>query len=109
VPSIDTSAGAIERAGFIDARQIGPAKIASIPTTDPDAVVKLDHTHDLALADDAWITVAAFGSGPYPRGMAQPSDHVARALTNPVYVDVDGNGRFDPPGARTCDFGGLTP
>ena len=26
---------------------------------------------------------------------------VSQALANPIYVDVDGNGRFDPPGLPT--------
>lgn len=83
--------------------------VAEVPADAPDAVDKLQAEVPLSLTQDAWIAVAAFGSGAYPAGMAQPPSHVARVLTNPMYVDVDGNGRFDPPGGRACDLDGRVP
>jgi hypothetical protein len=81
--------------------------IAELPATDPDGVEKLAASVTLDLPRDANVVVAVFGSGPYPRGLEQPPAHVARALTNPIYVDVDGNGTFDPPGGKACDLTGL--
>ena len=54
---------------------------------------------------DTQLTVAAFGVGTLPDGMPQFSAAgVPRVLTNPIYLDVDGNGRFDAPGGRICDY-----
>lgn len=76
--------------------------VAVRDATAPDAVEKLDTTFDLALAADTQIVVVADGSGAYPLGLRQPGDTVPRALTNPIFVDVDGNGTWDPPGAKGC-------
>lgn len=83
--------------------------VAVVDATAPDDVLKLDTTLSLDLEADAWISVAAFGSGAYPRGLAQPPAHVARAISNPIFVDVDGNGRFDAPGGKVCDLGDAVP
>ena len=58
----------------------------------------------LELAEDAFIVVEVLGKGSlYPvvqerswSGL-QADATTPYALTNPVFVDVDGNGRFDPP------------
>lgn len=81
--------------------------VAVVDTTDPDAVVKLDDAVTLDLDADAHITLVVMGSGSYPRGLDQPGANVARAITNPVFVDVDGNGVFDPPGGKACDLGDI--
>jgi hypothetical protein len=40
-----------------------------------------------------------------PRGLAQFDPLVTpRFTTNPIFVDADGNGRFDPPGGKTCTY-----
>lgn len=54
---------------------------------------------ELALERDAALVVQASGQGTlFPVVQASPDEGVAPyALTNPVFVDVDGNGRFDPP------------
>jgi len=64
---------------------------------------------DLALARDAFVTLEAgapLDADPAAWIRAHPGLYteviapgfVSTAFTNPVFVDVDGNGRFDPPG-----------
>jgi hypothetical protein len=62
----------------------------------------------LELAADAFIVVEAVGKGSlYPVVQVRSWSGLAEdavtpyALTNPVFIDVDGNGRFDPPLPRT--------
>ncbi len=63
----------------------------------------LTFTLDVPLEKDASLVVEVMGkSGLYPVMQRPTSGQVesailAYALTNPVFVDVDGNGRFDPP------------
>jgi hypothetical protein len=65
----------------------------------------------LELEDDAFIVVEVMGAGSlYPvvqlrswNGL-QADAVTPYALTNPVFVDVDGNGRFDPPLPRTIQL-----
>jgi len=49
--------------------------------------------------------VAGFGANLYPRGLASfnPTG-VPRFLTNAIFVDADGIGRFDPPGGKACSY-----
>ena len=64
----------------------------------------------LELTDDAFIVVEVAGNGSlYPvvqvsswSGL-QEDAVTPYALTNPVFVDVDGNGRFDPPLPRNIE------
>jgi hypothetical protein len=52
-------------------------------------------------------------------GVAGTADDIglrALAVSNPIYIDVDGNGRFDPPGVAStahpalgCPGGGTMP
>ena len=81
--------------------------VAELPATAPTGIEKLATTVPLTLARDANVVIVVVGSGPYPRGLEQPPDWVPRAISNPIYVDVDGNGVFDPPGGKACDLRGL--
>ncbi|MCA9773828.1 MAG: hypothetical protein KC466_15530, partial [Myxococcales bacterium] len=49
---------------------------------------------------DAWVIVDARGSPGVSGGMfpVDPDGERAHGFTNPVYVDTDGNGRYDPDG-----------
>ena len=78
-------------------------EVLTVPATDPGGVVKLSESLDLSLTEDSHITLAAFGEERLPAGLPNfnPS-RVPRVLTSPIYVDVDGNGVFDPPGGREC-------
>ncbi|MFA9564852.1 MAG: CehA/McbA family metallohydrolase, partial [Acidimicrobiales bacterium] len=76
-----------------------------------DPVRRLVADVHLELADDAFIVVEVVGKGSlYPVVQVRTwsglqADAVTPyALTNPVFVDVDGNGRFDPPLPRTIQL-----
>ena len=78
----------------------------TLDTTAPDGVVKLDTTVTLPLADDAHVVVLGFGEGDMPRGFeGYDARTVPRFVTNPVFVDVDGDGVWTPPGPRSCATG----
>jgi hypothetical protein len=80
-------------------------QILKIQTSDPDGIVKYDGTMTLSVPKDGHIVVAGFGSKRVPLGMEQfIPDFVPRFTTNPIYVDADGNGVFDPPGGKTCSY-----
>jgi hypothetical protein len=80
-------------------------QVADLDADDPHGVVKLDTTLPLHLDADASIVILGFGAEPMPAGLPDydPSG-VPRVITNPIYVDADGNGRFDAPGGKTCDY-----
>lgn len=71
-----------------------------------DNVLKLRETVRLTLPGDAHIVVEAVGRRSlYPVVQAGSTSDPSRtvlpyALSNPVFVDIDGNGRFDPPLTR---------
>jgi hypothetical protein len=75
----------------------------------PENLVRILRSETLALAGDALLTLEAGApldadpdawqrerGGVYAARVAP--GFVAQALTNPIFVDVDGNGRFDAPG-----------
>jgi hypothetical protein len=63
-------------------------------TADPqNPVIRYDATIALAPAADTWYVVFVTGDG--SRAPVQTSRSFA--FTNPIWVDVDGNGSFDPP------------
>jgi len=70
-------------------RNFGFAELA----LERDAFVTLEAGAPLAADPRAWI---ARHRGPYTDAIAP--GFLPAAFTNPVYVDVDGDGRFDPPG-----------
>ena len=76
-----------------------------VAASEPGGIVKYDGELAVPVARDAHIVVAGFGSNRLPRGLSQYNpNHVPRFTTNPIYVDVDGNGIFDPPGGKTCIY-----
>jgi len=80
-------------------------QVAKIAATSPSAVVKYDGTITIPVARDATVVVLAMG-GKLPMGLEQGGDptQMPRATTNPIFVDVDGNGVFDAPGGKTCTY-----
>ena len=75
-----------------------------VPTTAPDGVVKLDTTLTVPLSQDSHIVVLAFGKKPMPKGLqGVNAAKVPRVVTNPIRVDVDGDGKWTPPGGKLCD------
>jgi hypothetical protein len=53
----------------------------------------------MKLARDAWVVVRVDGDKPLAPvvGDLKRFDVRPLALTNPVFLDVDGNGQYDPP------------
>lgn len=80
-------------------------RIAEVSSTDPDGVVKFDGSVEVTLQRDAYLVVLGWGDGFLPLGLPQfDPTGVPRFTTNPIYVDVDGNGMFDPPGGKECSY-----
>ena len=80
-------------------------EVMIIEATDPLGVVKLDTTVDVDVVEDAHVVVAAFGEQRYPDGLPNfDPDGVPRVLTNPIFVDVDGDGVFGGAPGRECAY-----
>lgn len=66
-------------------------------TVDPSAnVVRYDETVNLSVGDDAYFVVRA-GHTTAKLGPVNPGQNTY-AITNPIWVDIDDNGVFNPPG-----------
>ncbi|MGC9043295.1 MAG: CehA/McbA family metallohydrolase [Myxococcota bacterium] len=79
--------------------------VKNIKTTNPSSLIKYDDTIKVAVEKDSSIVVAGFGKQRLPSGFAQFNPtNVPRFFINPVYIDVDGNGKFDPPGDKKCTY-----
>jgi hypothetical protein len=77
--------------------------------------VRFDEDIVLTLDRDSTIIAEVLGNKSlYPVLQARSRDGLLEnavlpyALTNPVFVDVDGNGRFDPPNARKIELVEIT-
>lgn len=82
-------------------------ELQTIDAANPvDSAIKFADTVNVSIPlEDAHIVLAAFGQKSLPRGLEQfEAGNIPRVITNPVYVDVDGNGQFDAPGGRACDY-----
>jgi hypothetical protein len=81
-------------------------EVARIPATDALGLQKLKTSKLLQLTKDAHIVVAAFGTGPMPRGFARVDEplRLPRAVVAPIFVDADGDGVWTPPGGKTCSY-----
>lgn len=85
-------------------------QVATIAATNPGDTVKIVSGVELSLWQDSHIVVAAFGYGDMPLGFTNYSpEGRPRGITNPIFVDVDGDGVFTPPGARSCQYDLLGP
>ena len=80
-------------------------QIAKVATTNIHGVIKYDDTLHLNVSRDSTIVVLVMG-GKLPMGLEQGGDpsQMPRATTNPIFVDVDGNGTYDPPGGKACAY-----
>ena len=71
----------------------------------PDSATKYSGSIALPVPTDrdAHITVLGFGKQALPRVFEQfdPAE-TPRFVTNPIFVDSDGNGVYDAPGGKTC-------
>lgn len=80
-------------------------EVASAAASAPGGTTKFKGSIPLALGKDAHVVVVAFGKNPLPRSF-DPADakRVPRVITNPIYVDVDGDGQWTAPGGKTCSY-----
>ena len=82
----------------------GERKITFPVNSLPVEPLKFDKKLEITLNRDAYLVVEVIGQRTLYPVVQQPADNgkleeaaLPYALTNPVFVDVDGNGRFDPP------------
>ncbi len=81
-----------------------------VQATAPGDVVKLDKTLQVPIPAavllsglDAHVTVLAFGKQPMPKGLESADAHkVPRVITNPMVLDLNGDGAFQGPGGKAC-------
>ncbi len=80
-------------------------EVLKAPTDAPGDVVKHDQSYAVAVTADAHIVVAGFSDEPLPRGLPQFNPrNVPRFTSNAIYVDADGNGTYDAPGGKACNY-----
>ena len=79
---------------YLDGNEVKRWKVAR--GTDP---VRFHDSWPVTDTRDAWAVVRVDGDEPLAPvvGDRKRFDVRPLALTNPVFLDVDGNGRFDPP------------
>jgi hypothetical protein len=82
----------------------GERKVIFPVSVKETAVAKFEEEISLTLKEDSYICVEALGKRTLFPVLQQPSRSgllkdgtLPYALTNPVFVDVDGNAKFDPP------------
>jgi hypothetical protein len=88
---------------------------AEIVVKDPNALVKFDGVVEVPVGGlgknknsavkDSYVVVMGFGTKAMPPGMAGVNaSAVPRFITNPIWIDVDGDAAITPPGAKSCTF-----
>jgi hypothetical protein len=78
-------------------------EVAEVVTDTPDAVLKHDGSIDLSFDEDVSIVVLGFGTRGMPRGLRDYDPaNTPRFISNPIFVDVDGDGAFTPAGPKAC-------
>ncbi len=93
----------------------GHRKMILPVTTDSDSIIQFSEEIGLILSEDSYIAVEVLGKDSlYPvlqsraRAGLLENATLPYALTNPIFIDVDGNGQFDPPvqgGIQQKDMG----
>ena len=94
----------------------GERKIVLALEDKGESVVKFQDSIHLDLEKDAYIVVEVLGKKslyPVVQGQSEgglPENAILPyALTNPIFVDVDGNNRFDPPAQEKIRFVSKNP
>jgi hypothetical protein len=78
---------------------------ATRASDDPHGVLKVDARCPLPVTGDHSVVVVGIGADPMPRGLeGYDAAKVPRFVSNPVFVDGDGDGVWTPPGPKTCDW-----
>ena len=72
-------------------------QVGEIPIDPADSVRRLDTTMKLPVRQDGWLTVIVEGDDPMtPVFEPKERDVLPLAITNPVFVDFDGDGTMSP-------------
>ncbi len=80
-------------------------EVLTVATTAPDELIKFDDVVEVPILEDSHVVVAGFGTKAQPRGFyLGTARRVPRFVTNAIYVRTDEDGRFNPPGGKTCDY-----
>ena len=80
--------------------------VADFPATDPHGLTKYAGELDLPVVGDAYVVVLGFGAEAMPRGLEDyDATSVPRFVSNPIFVDGDGDGSWTAPGAKPCATG----
>ncbi len=80
-------------------------EVLRLPATAPYGSQKLKETVTIPVPKDAHVVIVAFGKDAMPRGFDDAdARRVPRALTNPIYVDADGDGKWTAPGGKACSY-----
>ncbi len=94
----------------------GERKIIFPVKSEEDSLIKFDEEIELKLKEDSYIAVEVLGSKSlYPILQKQAKEDkynratLPYALTNPIFIDVDGNGQFDPPWDKKVEFRSSMP
>ena len=94
----------------------GERKIIFPVKADEDSLVKFDDEIELKLKEDSYLAVEVLGNRSlFPILQKQAKEdryhraNLPYALTNPVFIDVDGDGLFDPPWDKNIEFKSSMP
>ncbi len=80
-------------------------QVASVVASAAGELIKFDDTVTVPVDSDSHVVVAAFGANALPTGLPQYNGaNTPRVMTNPIYVDGDGDGAFGAPGGRECSY-----
>lgn len=80
--------------------------VAEFSADSPDELLKFEGGLVFSLAQDAHVVVLGFGSQSMPRGLENyDASTVPRFVSNPIFVDADGDGVWTAPGAKSCATG----
>jgi hypothetical protein len=95
---------AVRAARWIDVSRLelvvnGQTVATYAPAARPGAVDRALWQHELSLERDAWLVVIARGERPLSEVLPH-SRGLPIAITNPIFLDVDGDGRFRAVGER---------
>lgn len=80
-------------------------QILAIPADDPDGIVKFDGEISVPIERDSHVVVLGFGENPIPAALGNYNPvGTPRFTTNAIFIDYDGNGKYDAPGGKLCDY-----
>lgn len=83
-------------------------EVLSAASSNPlNSATKLHDTYQIAVPQDkdSYIVILGFGTQNMPRDLPQYNpEGTPRVTTNPIFIDANGNGKFDAPGGKECQI-----